>query len=373
MTTALDELMTASTLTADLRSRSDWIRGEIVESNRIARPSDALLEYLLDRRTNLALVPQCYGGLHLDFLGEFSLIFEATRIDSTFGWIVFQLIGNPGRVLSFFSDSTVRNLLAQTDGRVVITYQNDASKARVTAGPTGTRVSGYWNFGTLADCATHFAVPFIDPEDGVERCMLLPPDTVERPDKWLSDAFKGASISPYAISNRPVNGGDPVAEIRLSNDAFRPYYVVPRSSIKHLAWSAGLAQANLDAVSGRDPSRASACWTEYEQTLCTQIQEVRARLQALGEATAAEDGPGGVPAAGAGAELNELHARCAPLQQLAVEGALQVFVETPGKALDSGSRVSRTLLDVLTLSLHGAIRPDISFIGRAISSSKGPN
>ena len=356
----LNSSTTAEAVIAELRSNATWIREEIEASNSIGCPTRALLDFLLERRINLALVPEYYDGLHFDFCGEFLLISEATRIDSTFGWIVFQLIGNPGRISSFLDDRIVKALLDDTGGRVIFTYQNDPSKAKVELRNDTLIVSGYWFFGTLSECATHFAIPFIDPRDDLSKCALVAPEAVRHPTPWKSKAFKGASIAPYEISGYEIGHEDIVSKASLGNEHFNPYYAVPRSAIKHLAWSIGLAYGVLDTAERRGSDKVPS-WFAYGQKLAARAAEIDVILKELQDRLAEAGDNAARPAATDGL-VNALQNLCGSVHQLAVDGALQVFVENPVEALDSGSRVSRTLLDALTLSLHGNIRSDIAFL-----------
>lgn len=360
MSSPLNSSTTAEAITAELRSNATWIREEIKASNSIGYPTRALLDFLLERRINLALVPEYYCGLHFDFCGEFLLISEATRIDSTFGWIVFQLIGNPGRILSFLDDHIVKALLDDTSGRVIFTYQNDPSKAEVELRNDTLIVSGYWLFGTLSECATHFAIPFIDPRDDLWKCALVAPEAIRHPAPWKSNAFKGASIAPYEISGYEIGNKDIVFKAGLGNKHFNPNYSVSRSAIKHLAWSIGLAFGVLDTAERRGSDQVPS-WSAYGQKLAARTAEIDAILKELQDRLA-EAGDNAARPASTDCLINALQDLCGSVHQLAVDGALQIFVENPVEALDSGSRVSRTLLDALTLSLHGAIRSDIAFL-----------
>lgn len=354
----LGSLLPSSTealpLTEAFRKDREWILTEIDASDRARGPTDLLMRYLLEKRVNLALVPTAYGGLGLGFIGEFDVIAEATRLSGTFGWIVFQLLGNPGRVLSFFSPEVVRRILSSVNGDLVISYQNDPTKARAVRDGERLLVSGRWSFGTLSKSATHFAIPFVDPVGGGETCLLLESHRVTRIDDWKNAAFRGSSITSYELLNHEISASDLVAPIQPANLDFNPAYTVPRSAIKHLAWSAGMALNVFDTIVESDPSKAGLPeWSRYEQNLSVVLDEVRSNVQLLQER---------LTHAPVGDLLQELNTRCSSVHQQALNGALAAFTALPRESLDDNSKVAKNMRDTLVLSLHKALRDGLSFL-----------
>lgn len=343
-----------SHLSSTIRDSRQFILDQVSTSNFQRGPSEPLLHYLLENRFNLALVPRYHGGHGLNFLSEFNLILEATRLDGTFGWLVFQLAGNPGRVLSYFSPETVDELLEAYQYKIVFSYQNDPSKATARRDGRKLLVSGKWSFGTLSKCATHFVIPFTDPTTNVETCLVLPSNQVDQTDNWRNRAFLATSIGTYQVVDHVVSKTDLVARMELANKHFSPSYSVPRSSIKHIAWSMGMALNAIDTISTRDALAARAPkWLTYQAETDARLQEVRQHLVRLEEE---------VHTGTSTSTLKWLADRCSSTHKHALNGVMSAFVAFPQESLDEDSVFSRNLFDTAVLSLHKALRQDLHFL-----------
>ena len=112
-------------------SNKDFLISEALESDRSATLSAKLLQFMLDLRVNLALVPTTYGGSGFGPSQEFSLIAGAAQLGGVIGWNVFQLCGNVGRVLSFLPPNSVRQLLKTTEDKIVVNRKSAKTQARV--------------------------------------------------------------------------------------------------------------------------------------------------------------------------------------------------------------------------------------------------
>lgn len=321
----------------------------------LGKPSASLMDRLVGIGIPYALLPECYGGANYGYFQEYTLIKTATSIAPSLGWIVFQLCGNPPRVLSFYDDADVRCLIEQASQDLIVAYDTNPRVATAKCLEGGFELSGTWQYATLSQVANFFAIPFLDPLTGVERCYLANTEQVNVDTHYTSDGLRGTSTTSFTIkgSIKAEIGQCPTAD--YNNSLFATEYRMARAPVKHVAWSIGLWSGLLSYLQTQKMNANAQALIERDLERLAMVEDqLTARMQEL--QTLVADGFESENFTLAQIKMQELKQISVRLQSWVLETTISFHLAAPGQALDDSSTLYRWVRHNLTGSLHGAVR-----------------
>ncbi|MBD2303677.1 hypothetical protein [Nostoc sp. FACHB-190] len=332
-----------SKILATMTDAQAWLRKELNESRKNEQPTQALMKFLVDQKINLALVPEKYGGLEFDLIQEMWLIKYATKLDPALGFIVFQLCGNVGRVLSFLSDTSIMNLLEETKSRLILCYQNNFNIATIKNSNSGWLISGSWPFASLSRCATHFVLPYIQ-QDGSRCCLVVNKDAVEIPLKCKGLGLKATSTTGYIVNNYLISKADIKTHAIPSNPNFLPRYSIARAPIKHAAWTMGIGERLLQIRRTNiveSEADIDKIFTQASNSMVEDIEVIEKRIKNNLDCI----------------ELfTILTKKNRFLNSWLLELGIATYLSLPELGADPESDITNLICDLMTLSLHSNVR-----------------
>jgi len=324
-----------------LEQNKTFLLQEIRNSEKENQPAHALMAFLLEHKIHLALVPNEYGGFGLGPVGEMQLIRAATKLDPSLGWIIFQLCGNVGRVLSFSKDSDIKHLMAEQNGHLVFCYQNNFLPGKLSKNKGSYHLSGEW-MASLSKYASHFVLPYVAPDQS-KRCMIVPQNACSILSTSIGIGLRATSTTQFEISDFPVSNALYDIAAESSNRHFLPFYTAIRAPIKHTAWTLGVGDKimgirnkfSLDNTEAHDLfQRAGLAFTKvieaYEMKLLgTKAQNIN---------------------------ISDLYEKTKALHHWLLELAMATYLALPKEAMNPTSPLSCLILDMMTMSHHIELR-----------------
>ena len=343
--------MKVAVLADCLLENKNFLKRESRQSDLNGRPTKAMMEFLTDVGIPFAMMPECYGGRNYDYTQEYTLIKTAASIAPSLGWVVFQLCGNPPRVLSFYDQENVETIIEKAGKNLIVAYDTNPYAGIAKRNSDHYEVSGTWAYATLSQVARYFAVPFLDPKSGAERCYLADVEQVEVDTTYHSDGLQGTSTTRFTIKGviKIDEKSCPVAN--YNNKNFSQTYRLARAPVKHLAWAIGYWEGLLDIVQSQDNNanvraiveRNIQSLKEIEAPILDKLASLKNTIETEG-ASAAESG------------MEKLKDISVQLQSWVLETTISLHLANPPQALDGRSEFYRWVRHGLTGSLHGAVR-----------------
>jgi hypothetical protein len=336
-----------------LAAAEGWLRDQVAVSAAREAPAEPLMDFLLDLRVNRALVPASLSGLGLDYRGELRMIRAAAAIEPVLGWIVFQLCGNVGRVLSWLDDDTARALLDEASGRIVLSYQDNFGIGRWADRGDSAEISGRWPLASLTRCATHFVLPFMAGDR--KRAFVVNRVYVSVPRETKGIGLKASSTTGYIADRLSLSGKGILVDAETRNARFLPEFRYPRAPVKHAGWTLGVWER----------LRACSCFAALEEAteIAASIAHAEATIWALiGTLEQTMEQPRErAEAANRLSEINRTLTACL------LQVALAAYLASPSDAVVPDSPIANLVKDLATMSLHRAVAAP-AFAARALLS-----
>lgn len=178
------------------------IRNGAKTNERTGELASEILEYIYERRLFKVFVPKELGGDMKDLPDALKIFEEASRIDSSFGWLVTIGAGG-GFFVPSLSKETSREIFLEKDA--VIAGSGQATGKAVKA-DGGYFVTGNWRYCSGALHATAYTANCVieDPdgqEDGKIRSVAFTPEQVNIIKDWNTIGLKGTGSHSIAAKN----------------------------------------------------------------------------------------------------------------------------------------------------------------------------
>lgn len=332
-----------NTIISNLNNHKTFIKEEIYKSSTSHAPTKKLIDFLFELKINLALVPQKFGGLGFDLFEEYVLIKESAQINPSFGFIVFQLCGNVGRVLSFLTDNEIISLIKKHDSRIIFAYQNNFNIGKFKLIGKDCYIEGKWNIASLTSCATHFVLPYKD-NSGKKKCIIIEDrNKIKIPKNSKGIGLKATSTTGYLAENIKVTQEKFNIEAVSKNSNFLPNYSIPRSAIKHFAWTTGCF-FYLNQLSPINKKIINPI-INLEKNISNKIVGIQNSLENITDAEY---------------RLNFINTVNVSFNSFLLELSLSEYLNSSTLAINEKSLITQFLCDILTMSLHGAVKEKTS-------------
>ncbi len=248
------------------RKLAPLLRERAGETERQRRPSQDLVDALVDADLIRAAQPERFGGLALDFDATFDVVAELSRGCASTGWC-YSIWSSHNWIAGMFPEQAQEEYWAESPNTLSSTSFNPSGGSVVPVAG-GYRVSGRWDFSSGCDAGTWVMLIGNAPEGPL--MLMLPRRDYRIDDTWFVSGLRGSGSKDILVDDafvpccRSVSMNDlreGRSPGRLIHDT--PNYRIPMRSILSFTLSAaalGMAQGALDVfadtmremVSGRN-------------------------------------------------------------------------------------------------------------------------
>lgn len=180
------------------------LRGAQSESDRLARPSDPIVEQLKAAGAYRMTVPRALGGLQVDMTTWLKTVTELGRGDGGVAWAVTLVTACNWMAASMYPRHLVEEVFAKPDTCVAGVFANRGCKARpVDGGILIEKGIWYFNSGVYQAQWDLLGVPTFD-KDGnpaAPGIALVPMSDVKLLNDWDSTGMRGSGSTNVAMEN----------------------------------------------------------------------------------------------------------------------------------------------------------------------------